>query len=154
MSEPVTIGGLRVAVLGISQGKPLMYRDGEAAGIGVEATEESLLVRLRVDNTNAATLVRFRSWANGPAVAKLTDEHGNKYQGQGAASFHAEGGQGSGTVRPGESTTDVLLFEVPVDAAQRFRLELKHPEADLEPFRFEFARAAIAKGKEGKATKN
>jgi hypothetical protein len=137
LTESVTIGDVRVTCLeaGVSRVK---LQDPINGG-ETDDEDESFWVWLRIDNLSETKILRYTSWGNRSGTS-LTDEHGNKYRSRRDALTMPVGAVSSADVRPSQSATDALLFEKPVDAAQRFRLHLRHPTGGLEPFRFELTR--------------
>ena len=109
-------------------------RIGQVAlkNLGEDSQSKDALLILTVSITNKSDVKRlpYETWqgadfAFGRDFATLVDEHGNSYK-RISFGFATEitGQVKSGTVEPGDSLTDVLVFEKPIAKATTLTLEL------------------------------
>jgi hypothetical protein len=112
-------------------------RVGTVARKGINGRRESgpyLLLELRVTNRSETRKLDFTGWSNeldfiGPKCS-LMDEHGNTYaQMKAGLGEMREGPVSHATVAPRSVMTDLLVFELPVKAANELHLEI--PAAPL-----------------------
>lgn len=94
--------------------------------------DQGLCVAIEITNTSTNRKHEYKSWAAGPGVeliddlSKLTDNHGNSYNGIYFGLPSQVLGQVSriNDLYPGHRVFDLLLFEPPVASATNLRLEL------------------------------
>ena len=91
--------------------------DGERVPFG----DPQLIVRIRVENLSPTRKLDYHSARE---HATLADEHGNDYLGRTAALLDDTGGITYAAIYPGKFADDLLVFEPPVERAQRLRLTL------------------------------
>jgi hypothetical protein len=115
------------------------------------ASEDDLLtVRLQITNGSTTKKLDYQGWmADFAAItgitAELTDENKNNYR---KVTFGAlvkvKGASSSDSIYPGKSLDDAIVFELPVENAQKLLLTLsgKGVGEDGE-FRFEIPRTMI-----------
>jgi hypothetical protein len=94
-----------------------------------ESKDDLFQVTLRIENTHQTRKLDYHGWSTeGPWLSDsgtLADEHGNHYKRITFGFGNKVAGQVySESIYPGESITDVLVFERPVDAAKRLTLTL------------------------------
>lgn len=126
--SPVRQGDVEVRITSVFVGKvPLRSRfDGRVT----TSQDDLLAIHLGVTNRSQSKKVEYRSWLGRDVLftrdyATLKDNFGNGYKrisfGYGADIIgHAE----SASIYPGKELGDVLIFEIPVDAAEYLDLEL------------------------------
>lgn len=91
--------------------------------------KEHFRVAVQIKNNHKTRKVDFEGWGTeGPFLAdsaRMTDEHGNTYK-RITFGFAAkiEGQIRAASIYPGQSITDVLVFEAPVEAAKKLKLSL------------------------------
>jgi hypothetical protein len=108
--------------------------------------EKQLLVKLRITSIGATQVLEYTSWGEpGPATAILKDNHGRSYQVRSyGMGFGIAGHVARAALAPGKTVEDVLVYPLPGDDIESFRLEL--PGAALRQkvsFRFEIPRKMI-----------
>jgi len=124
-------------------------RIGNVTRFGINGRQEVgpyLLIELRVTNRSETRKVDFKGWSNGldflGPKCSLVDEHGNNYaQIRAAIGETWDGPISRETIAPRGMMVDLLIFELPVDAAQELRLEI--PAEPLGPdgwYRFKIPR--------------
>lgn len=95
------------------------------------STKEYLSIALTIKNNSATAKLEYTTWRGGRIIvsdeaAELRDEHLNKYQlvdfGFGNKLDGAV--ERNASIYPGESVSDILVFELPVKSANTLRLEL------------------------------
>jgi molybdopterin/thiamine biosynthesis adenylyltransferase len=124
---------------GVAQGDvAVKVVDAKVGKVGLDAIDgdsvsvsDLLMVTLVITNKSGARKLNYESWAGSDVsfsrrdYASLEDEAGNIYK---RASFplgtKVKGQQRAASVYPGESTTDVLVFERPTSGSKELRLEL------------------------------
>ena len=92
-----------------------------------ESQEPLCQITLRITNTDSARKIDYRGWQSNTFMSdsKLTDNVGNRYKGVNFGFGDEIVGQvRSESIYPGKSVDDLLVFEVPVDAAKSLNLEL------------------------------
>jgi hypothetical protein len=115
-------GDVTVTVLSASIGKVNLRSFSSG-----QSKEDLFQVAVRITNNHKTRRLDYHGWAQtfGSDNASLQDEHGNRYKliDFGLAT-RIEGGVGSATINPGESVTDVLVFEKPLAVATQLTLRL------------------------------
>ena len=92
--------------------------------------EKFLSIQVEINNQSETKKVDYKTWAGdtiswGDKVAVLSDEYDNNYQRVNFGFANPPVGRVDKTsIRPGKTVTDILVFELPVSAAQVLRLEL------------------------------
>lgn len=125
--HPVEQDGVVVRVLG---GKIGVVKINKTFGGQSESSEDYLALKVTIRNTTTTKKIDYSSWTAdrysfGDRSAKLSDEHGNRYKRITLSlGDTVEGQTSSASIRPGDNITDLLLFEEPIDAAKKLRLEL------------------------------
>lgn len=143
LSESVTIGDVKISVTKAGIGRiKLIGGDGKPH----DSKEAFIWLKIRVENTSKTRILRD-AFFGGDVLSKLEDEHGNSYQARDDQGDRPAESSEHTDIRPGESVVEFVVFERPVDAAKKFRLELKHPETGMESFYFEFSRAHLNSAK-------
>jgi hypothetical protein len=96
-----------------------------------ESKDDLLMVNLELLNTNPTKKVEYHSWSGKDIsfdrdYATLEDNFGNTYKriSFGFSSQPVGAIEGSESIYPNKSVTDVLVFEVPLDTIEFLRLEL------------------------------
>jgi DNA-directed RNA polymerase subunit RPC12/RpoP len=103
---------------------------------GGPSKDKQLLITLQVDNVDANRKVAFLGWGSSKFFGEkggpqLRDNFGNKYNRNEVGWTNQIDGQvGRVSVYPGKSITDLVVFEVPVEAVEHLRLEL--PASNFE----------------------
>lgn len=122
------VGDVEVRVTSIAIGQvPLKSISGEG-----RSQNEHFAIKFTLTNTSETRMVSFRTWAGadfslGRDYASLTDNHDNVYRRIDFGIMNEVIGQTKNTnVRPGQTVTDVVVFETPVQAAKTFELTLPH----------------------------
>lgn len=121
-------GDIELRVMRVLTGKvPLRsgFGDGESS-----SKDELLAIHLEMINRSQNKKIEYRSWlgrdiAFSRDYAALQDNFGNTYK-RISFGFSTEivGHTESGSIYPGKSLGDVLVFELPIDTAEYLRLEL------------------------------
>ena len=112
------------ATIGIVRLKSILSEDES------QSTSPVLSVTMELKNTGRARKLEYRSWRGSAfdvssEVATLKDEHGNRYQRVAFSSSRLpDDAVNTASLYPGKSSSDVLIFQPPIDAAQKLRLEL------------------------------
>lgn len=99
---------------------------------GTSRSEDNLLIiKLELLNTNPTKKVDYRSWSGKDFsfdrdYATIEDNFGNSYKriSFGLGSYPVGAIEGSESIYPNKSVSDVLVFEVPLDTIEYLRLEL------------------------------
>lgn len=95
-----------------------------------DSTEEQLTIALAVQNQSNTKKLNFRGWAGDVTdildrAGTLADEHGNTYRRIGFGYTARPVGQASlDSIYPGKAVNDLLVFELPIEAARELRLTL------------------------------
>jgi hypothetical protein len=126
---------VRVEILGTKIG-PVIYqakdRRGKLEPRANQAKEPFLQITIEVLNNSQTKKLVYSGWcedANQRKRATLADDHGNSY----SPKLHSSAvlmtnvevaGHHTGSLYPGSSMNDVLIFEVPVDTASFLTLTL------------------------------
>lgn len=128
--QPVRQGDIQVQILGASVGKVSVDDALSFSDEPSYSAEDLLAITLSISNLSETKKITYRTWAGADFsfdrdYATLRDEHENTYA-RSAFGSTAEpvGRTRHESIRPGESVTDVLVFERPIDAAEALRLEL------------------------------
>jgi hypothetical protein len=146
--QPLTLGNVTLRITEISIGKVPLVRsilDQDSA-----SEDDLLTVRLQITNGSTTKKLDYQGWmADFAAItgitAELTDENKNNYR---KVTFGAlvkvKGASSSDSIYPGKSLDDAIVFELPVENAQKLLLTLsgKGVGEDGE-FRFEIPRTMI-----------
>lgn len=126
IDEWVSVGDVRIKVANVTAGQ-VELKDT----FGPATSKDRLLaVHVVVENLSATKLAVFRGWGAERALflersAALHDEIGNRYILQRFTIGARPVGQTLiSDIYPGKRATDVIIFNVPVDAAQTLTLEL------------------------------
>lgn len=120
-------GDVQVRVTAVSVGKVALK---DMFGDSKESQDDLLTITLQVSNLSSAKKLDFGTWRGGDFsfggdFASLIDDNDNTYKRINfGASSTPVGGVSRESIYPGKSITDVLVFEVPVDAAKWLRLKL------------------------------
>jgi hypothetical protein len=98
---------------------------------GRQQGNPGLAIFLRAHNKSKTRILEYRRWeshlSDGPF---LTDEHGNNYGGtRSLDAFTVRGTSTLSRFRPGDSDTDVLIFDAPLPTSQVAYLHLPTPES-------------------------
>ena len=95
------------------------------------STNPQLTIEVTVVNRSQGKKIEYKSWRGqdfsfGRDYASLTDSFENAYKrvGFGTGSYPTGGVQTSESIYPGDSVTDILVFEKPVDSVELLILEL------------------------------
>jgi hypothetical protein len=89
-----------------------------------DSQERELILEIDIKNVTAAKKIEFTSWAKGgTTTVTVEDEIGNVYKPVDYG-FYPVGHTESGSIYPGKSIKDVLIFEQPVDAARELRVSI------------------------------
>ena len=121
--NPVQRGAAQVRVTRVVIGK---VRLKSFSGEG-ESQEPLCQITLRITNTDSARKIDYRGWQSNTFMSdsKLTDNVGNRYKSINFGFGDDIVGQvRSESIYPGKSVDDLLVFEVPIDAAKSLNLEL------------------------------
>jgi hypothetical protein len=125
--KAVRLGDLQVQIVQTTIGKvPLKTITGDAV-----STNVLLMINLELLNTNPTQKAEYHSWTGRGLTfdrdyASLKDNFGNTYKRAdfGLGSRPVGAVEGSGSIYPNRSLTEVLVFELPVNAATHLDLEL------------------------------
>jgi hypothetical protein len=145
LALPQQIGDVRVAVASVAIGTvPLEGLLDEA-----ESSEPLLMVRLTIENASRTRKIDFRGFEPELAAvhfAQLTDNFNNAYRRVGFGAARPKGQVRLGSIYPGDSLDDLLVFELPVAAVAYLRLELPAQHVGHDgAYRFQIPCAAIAR---------
>ncbi len=122
--ESIKRGDVRVKVVSAQIGRPRMLK---STGRGARPKTEALVVKLELQNTNATKKLEYKSWGDRNVGVSLTDNFDNKYTQKTKKTYGGalvEGQDDSGSIYPGKSLVDAVIFEPPIDKAEFLRLEL------------------------------
>lgn len=121
-------GDVQIRITDVSVGKTAVK---DMFGRASESTEPNLSITVELSNLSAAKKMDYRTWRGsdfsfGEKHATLIDDNDNNYKrvGFGSSSTLVGGIQSIESIYPGKTVTDVLVYEVPVDAAKWLRLTL------------------------------
>lgn len=109
-----------------SRGRPdLDAGPGLSASVG----DDYLIVKFTVSNDNDTKVVRLKGWGEDHPellVARVEDEHGNKYRPVIFGAFARPKGslRGEVNVLPGEAVADLVVFDRPARTARKLTLVL------------------------------
>lgn len=128
IEEAAVVGSLNLSVVSVELGKVQLLDLGRPS----TSREELLKVVLRARNTHDSQFLDYEAWGHfgetGSRRATLRDTIGNSYRqvdfGFGTTVVGRATDQ---RIRPGESATDVLVFEPPVAAASDLHLDVPLP---------------------------
>lgn len=127
-SDPVNHGDLQIRIVKASLGKVTTQRLGGDEG---SSKDDLLMVELALSNVNPTKKVEYRSWGGDEYVfggehVKLTDNFDNTYKRVNFGYTTRPKGAvlGSESIYPTKSLGDVLVFEIPINAATHLNLEL------------------------------
>ncbi len=122
--SPIKRGDVQVKVISAEVGRPKMVR---SSGRAARPKSEALVILLELCNTNATKKLAYTSWSDRNLGVTLKDNFGNPYTQKTKKVFRGalvEGQSSSGSIYPGKSIVDVVIFEPPIDKAKFLRLEL------------------------------
>ena len=122
--DKAVAGPISIRIVSVRVDKPRILR---GTGRAAAPKEDCLIVTLELVNTDPQKKIVHAGWARPPALQRvaLNDNHGNPYKLETFRSGTVEGQQSESTsLYPNDPTSDVLVFERPVDAAEYLRLEL------------------------------
>ncbi len=117
----ITSGPIEVTLLSVETRKVDLAEVG--LFMGQETTQDDYLcLTISITNHHAGRRFEYKGWG---LAASLSDEHGNDY----ALITQKRHGRPKGqvttrTINPGESVTDVVIFERPLDVAKSLTLSL------------------------------
>jgi hypothetical protein len=117
---------VRVRVISAKIGKvPLK----DFSGDGGTSKDDLLMISLEIENLGKSKKLNYGGWAGGTIdfggrAATLEDDAGNTYKRIGFGISKVVGQQESESLYPLKSLDDLLVFEVPIDAAKTLRLTL------------------------------
>ncbi len=117
-------GDVSVKVVSARVGRPRMVK---STGRGARPKSAALVVKLELQNTNDTKKLEHKSWGDRNVGVSLTDNFDNKYAQKTKKSYGGalvDGQDDSGSIYPGKSVVDAVIFEPPIDKAQFLRLEL------------------------------
>ena len=127
-ANAVKQGDVQIRITEVRVGKIALK---DMFGDASESTEPHLAITVEVSNLSAAKKLDYRTWRGsdfgfGEEYATLTDDNENTYKrvGFGSSSTPVGGIQIIESIYPGKTITDVLVYEMPVDAAKWLRLKL------------------------------
>lgn len=117
---PFNIDGVEILITGIHMGKlQKLERRFSFARI---PDEQLLLVNVAMKNTTEGTIIHIQDvWEH----STITDDFGNVYDPPSSIGFDRSDAHGlvsSQTLRPGEAVTDMMVFQLPLENAQKFTL--------------------------------
>jgi DNA-directed RNA polymerase subunit RPC12/RpoP len=147
-SQPLTIGEVTLQITELSIGKvPLKHaiRDQDS-----ESKEELLAIRIRVTNNSKTKKLDYRGWMADFAsiagiTAKLTDENDNNYRMVNFSSaVTVKGAKPTESIYPEKFHDDAIVFELPVDGAQKLSLTLSGKGCGQDgEYRFEIPQSQV-----------
>lgn len=126
-ANAVKQGDVQVRITAVSIGTVALK---DMFGDSKESQDELLTITLQVSNLSSGKKLDFGTWRGGDFSfggdsASLTDDNDNTYKRINfGVSSTPVGGVSRESVYPGKSISDVLVFEVPVDAAKWLHLTL------------------------------
>jgi hypothetical protein len=146
--QPLQLGDVSVRITEVTIGKvPL-----ERIILSEDSTSEDdlLTIRLQITNTSTTKKLDYLGWmadfsALTGITAKLADENENNYRKiTFGGTIKVKGAKSADSIYPGKSIEDAIVFELPIDSAQKLMLTLsgKGIGEDGE-FRFEIPRSII-----------
>lgn len=121
-----TAGSIEVVLTSARIGKVQIQDFRDRVG---QSENEALVVEIEIRNHSHSQKANYSSWAGtsvdfGERAARMNDDVGNGYKRIDYGISKPVGRSEDGSIYPGKSATDVLVFEVPVDAAKSMRLLL------------------------------
>jgi len=126
-ANAVRQGDVQVRITGVRVGTVALK---DMFGDSKESKDALLTITLEITNLSTGKKLDFGTWRGadfsfGEDFASLTDDNDNTYKriNFGVSSVPV-GGVDRESIYPGKSITDVLVYEVPVDAAKWLRLKL------------------------------
>lgn len=148
-SNAVQQGDVQIHITAVKVGKVALK---DMFGKSKESKDDLLTITLQVSNLSSAKKLNFGTWRGGDFsfggdFALLTDDNENTYKRiDFGVSSAPVGGVSRESIYPGKYCTDVLVFEVPVDAAKWLHLTLPADNFGGEgKLRFEIPASAIRK---------
>lgn len=120
---PIAVGDISVEVTSVRVGKVPMQDRGRPAG---ESSEDRLMVTVLVKNTSESSKIDYSSW-NYDSKGGVKDNFQNVYASAESPMFATRKPAGNvikQTLYPGESVSDVLVFERPVDGVEFLDVQL------------------------------
>lgn len=158
----IRLGDVSISVTKAFVGKvPLTNSLTETVSV---SESERFVVFVELENTSNSRKIDYNGWMSDFASlsginAVLTDDKGNKYKQISFSGFlEVTGTEASGSLYPGKTLTDAIVFEEPVDAAQRLTLTLSQKAFDKDGnFSFSIPRSFIQRNVSSKtvaSTKN
>lgn len=122
------LGDKEITIEGVTVGEVTVI---DMFGDEGTSSNKQLSIQITVWNRTQAKKVEYRTWRGamlsfGSNSASLSDTFDNVYKrvNFGAASYPSGGVQTSESVYPGDSVSDILIFEVPVTSVELLLLEL------------------------------
>ncbi len=126
--NPVQIGSVKVELLKAQVGQ--VIRLDPDSVIPKRAENATYNVTVRITNLNDSKTVEYRAWSypgldRKRPLAKLGDDFGTNYPCQSSEQQPIQKSVPMfARIKPGESVTDILAFELPIDKANTFALVL------------------------------
>jgi len=152
LNIPFNIDGVEILITGFHTGK--LQRIERQFSFGSVPDRPFLLADVALKNTTEGTIIHIQDvWEH----ATVTDNFGNVYEGPHSLSLDRSEVRGlvsSQALKPGEAVTDMMVFEVPLENAQKFTLSCdpnfyrpagnqRLNQLSDKSFKLEFARSDI-----------
>lgn len=127
-AKPLQLGAVQIEIVSVHVGKvPLSQA---FLGDDAESVDAQLTVWLKISNTTTNKKIDYLGWMSDSASfldidAELTDDADNRYRGVSFGGMTAvKGADTSGSIYPGKSISDAVVFEPPIDGAKYLDLKL------------------------------
>jgi hypothetical protein len=120
LNVPFNIDGIEILIAGIHIGK--IQKDGEEFNFGSVPDEPLLLATVTLKNTTEGTIIQLQNaWGGGTII----DNFDNVYSAPSVFQYSRpsiKGAVSSQALKPGESVNDLMIFDTPLENAQKFTL--------------------------------
>jgi hypothetical protein len=135
------LGDLTVQCMGATITKA--HADSPSGMLHYDSKDPLLVIGVRLENNSKTRRIFYRTLSN----SQVSDEHGNVYRCHtgGLSVFDWKGELRSADLYPGKEAIGLISFDRPVDAAMRFRLELRADGFAGSVARFEIPREMLLK---------
>lgn len=121
LGSNIVIDEVKITVRGVRIGH--IERESIFGGSSTRSDEKYLLVDLSLQNTSQGRIIYLQQiWEHTKLIDNFDNIEGTKFSG-GFSTDRIVGYIGSTKLKPGDSENDMMIFDLPVEAAQSFRIE-------------------------------
>jgi hypothetical protein len=125
MMRPIRVGNAEFVITGARVGRVPLLQFGQPS----HSNHSLLMISLTIKNLSDTQKLSYRTWAGadlaiGHDYATLKDELGNEYNRVSFGLVDIVGRTRAASIYPGDTISDVLVFEVPVSKATTLDMEL------------------------------